>query len=153
MEINFLSNFAAKTTRIVRARMGMDHLGRIIKQIPSARWPGTHTSKIFLKSNSYFFFEIFFQNRSVIFFESHRSECPLRGHSNSWDFFFSVLSNFLLLSSCFACWLISSKRRVTSVVYSPCGTKIASGSRDKTVRIWNAQTGQCVSTLSGHTSG
>ena len=37
-----------------------------------------------------------------------------------------------------------------SVVYSPCGTKIASASADKTLRIWNAQTGQCVSTLSGH---
>ena len=42
------------------------------------------------------------------------------------------------------------KRSVLSVVYSPCGTKIASASRDKTLRIWNAQTGQCVSTLRGH---
>ena len=40
------------------------------------------------------------------------------------------------------------ERRVSSVVYSPCGTKIASASADKTLRIWNAQTGQCVSTLS-----
>jgi hypothetical protein len=36
------------------------------------------------------------------------------------------------------------------VVYSPCGTKIASASGDNTVKIWNAQTGQCVSTLRGH---
>jgi len=36
------------------------------------------------------------------------------------------------------------------VVYSPDGTKIASGSGDKTLKIWNAQTGQFVSTLSGH---
>ncbi len=36
------------------------------------------------------------------------------------------------------------------MVYSPCGTKVASGSVDKTLKIWNAQTGQCVSTLSGH---
>jgi WD40 repeat protein len=35
------------------------------------------------------------------------------------------------------------------VVYSPDGTKIASASRDKTVKIWNAQTGQCVSVDSG----
>ena len=33
------------------------------------------------------------------------------------------------------------------MVYSPDGTKIASGSGDNTVKIWNAQTGQCVSTL------
>ena len=33
------------------------------------------------------------------------------------------------------------------MVYSPCGTKMASASGDKTIKIWNAQTGQCVSTL------
>jgi WD40 repeat protein len=37
-----------------------------------------------------------------------------------------------------------------SVVYSPDGTKIASASMDNTLKIWNAQTGQCVSTLIGH---
>ena len=36
------------------------------------------------------------------------------------------------------------------MVYSPDGTKIASGSGDETIKIWNAQTGQCVSTLTGH---
>jgi WD40 repeat protein len=36
------------------------------------------------------------------------------------------------------------------VVYSPDGKNIASGSGDKTIKVWNAQTGQCVSTLSGH---
>ncbi len=35
------------------------------------------------------------------------------------------------------------------MVYSPCGTKIASASCDKTLKIWNPQTGQCVSTLRG----
>ena len=34
------------------------------------------------------------------------------------------------------------------MVYSPDGTKLASGSWDMTLKIWNAQTGQCVSTLS-----
>ena len=36
------------------------------------------------------------------------------------------------------------------MVYSPDGKNIASGSGDKTIKVWNAQTGQCVSTLNGH---
>ena len=66
----------------------------------------------------------------------------------------------IFFSSCrlifFPCRVVSCadswhcKRSVFSVVYSPDGTKLASGSRDKTFKIWNAQTGQCVSTLSGH---
>ncbi|MBQ2304165.1 MAG: hypothetical protein II256_07095 [Bacteroidales bacterium] len=39
---------------------------------------------------------------------------------------------------------------VFSVAYSPDGTKIVSGSRDNTVKIWNANTGQCLQTLKGH---
>ncbi|MEE0961644.1 MAG: hypothetical protein U0L54_03740, partial [Bacteroidales bacterium] len=39
---------------------------------------------------------------------------------------------------------------VTSVAYSPDGTKIISGSHDKTIKIWNANTGQCLQTLKGH---
>ena len=34
------------------------------------------------------------------------------------------------------------------MVYSPDGTKLASGSRDKTLKIWNTKTGKCDSTLS-----
>ena len=40
---------------------------------------------------------------------------------------------------------------VNSVAYSPDGTKIISGSSDKTVKIWNANTGECLQTLEGHT--
>jgi WD40 repeat protein len=36
------------------------------------------------------------------------------------------------------------------VAWSPDGKNIASGSADKTIKVWNAQTGQCVSTLTGH---
>jgi len=42
---------------------------------------------------------------------------------------------------------------VTSVAYSPEGTHIVSGSWDRTIRVWNATTGQCVAgPLQGHTS-
>ena len=30
------------------------------------------------------------------------------------------------------------------------GTRLASGSRDKTIRIWNISTGECESVLRGH---
>ena len=39
---------------------------------------------------------------------------------------------------------------VWSVAYSPDGKNIASGSFGKTIKVWNAQTGQCASTLIGH---
>ena len=39
---------------------------------------------------------------------------------------------------------------VLSVAYSPDGTKIISGSGDKTIKIWEANTGECLKTLKGH---
>ena len=43
--------------------------------------------------------------------------------------------------------------RVTSVAYSPDGRHIVSGSRDMTIRIWDAKTGAAIgdSPLEGHT--
>jgi WD40 repeat protein len=40
---------------------------------------------------------------------------------------------------------------VTSVCVSPDGSRIISGSYDNTVRVWDAVSGACVSTLEGHT--
>lgn len=38
----------------------------------------------------------------------------------------------------------------TSVVFSPDGTIVASASEDKTIRLWNAETGECMHKLKGH---
>ena len=42
---------------------------------------------------------------------------------------------------------------VRSVAFSPNGVRLASGSWDKTVRVWNWASGTCVATLEGHTGG
>ena len=39
---------------------------------------------------------------------------------------------------------------VNSVCYSPDGKTLASGSNDKTVRIWDVMSGECVHVLNGH---
>ena len=46
--------------------------------------------------------------------------------------------------------LIGHSDPVTSVCFSPDGSKIVTGSMDKTVKIWDATNGACVSTLEGH---
>ena len=39
---------------------------------------------------------------------------------------------------------------VESVCFSPDGKQLASGSHDRTVRLWDVETGACVKTLEGH---
>ena len=39
---------------------------------------------------------------------------------------------------------------VRSVCFSPDGRRLASGSFDRTVRLWDVETGACVRTLEGH---
>ena len=39
---------------------------------------------------------------------------------------------------------------VNSVAFSPCGGRIASASADRTIKVWEASTGTCQSTLRGH---
>ena len=40
---------------------------------------------------------------------------------------------------------------MSSVGFNHDGTKIVSGSYDKTIRVWNVDTGECILTLKGHT--
>jgi WD40 repeat protein len=42
---------------------------------------------------------------------------------------------------------------VWSVAFSPDSTRLASGSGDRTVKVWDASSGQCVQTLEGHSDG
>ncbi|HEY9824302.1 MAG TPA: NB-ARC domain-containing protein [Stenomitos sp.] len=44
------------------------------------------------------------------------------------------------------------QNRILAVAFSSDGKYLASGSLDRTIKIWNPETGQCVATLYGHTS-
>jgi WD40 repeat protein len=48
-------------------------------------------------------------------------------------------------------WLSGHDKYVFSVAYSPNGTRIVSGSEDKTLKLWDAETFEELCTLTGHT--
>ena len=47
-------------------------------------------------------------------------------------------------------WL---RRRSIGVAVFPDGRRVVSGSLDKTLKVWDVETGECVATLEGHSSG
>ena len=47
------------------------------------------------------------------------------------------------------CTQAGHKHSVSSIAFSPDGTRVVTGSRDKTVKIWDARTGAEVSGFSG----
>ena len=59
-------------------------------------------------------------------------------------------SNRHFLGSDFTCY--GHTKAVHSVAFSPDGTRIASGSSDQTIKIWDAKTGAEITTLKGHSS-
>ena len=63
-------------------------------------------------------------------------------------FFFRLIFFPWRVVSCADSWHF--KHRVYSVAWSKNGKQVASGSRDKSVKIWETSTGECVSTLTGH---
>ena len=69
-------------------------------------------------------------------------ECPVTWYSRGYVFFPSF---FLLIQM-----LTYHNYSVNSVAWSPDGKKIASGSFDGTIKIWDSQSGECESTLTGH---
>ncbi|KAG0300314.1 hypothetical protein BGZ97_003297, partial [Linnemannia gamsii] len=46
--------------------------------------------------------------------------------------------------------LIGHVGNITCVVFSPCGTQVASASGHEAVRLWNSETGECLFVMEGH---
>ncbi|HEY9611341.1 serine/threonine-protein kinase [Allocoleopsis sp.] len=68
----------------------------------------------------------------------------LRDTSNAWN-----NSEKIALAST----LMGHSQKVRSIAISPDGQLLASGSEDKTIKVWNLRTGQLLRTLTGHSEG
>jgi len=78
---------------------------------------------------------------------------PLNGEENKFIYAFSngiVAREINSKGSSIVFERYEHTKEVNSVCYSPDGKTIASGSADKTIRLWNAQTGAPIMTLTGH---
>ncbi|MBD0345744.1 MAG: serine/threonine protein kinase [Coleofasciculus sp. Co-bin14] len=74
--------------------------------------------------------------------------------------FLSIISSFLSITTPSHLWEKAKLRRtlfghsdvVKSIAISPDGQFLASGSYDKTIKLWSLRTGELLNTLSGHTN-
>jgi len=57
---------------------------------------------------------------------------------------------YLLSGACSFVYIFGHSRHVSSVAFSPDGQRLASGSADQTVKVWNTRTGQELLSLKGH---
>ena len=105
--------------------------------------------------------------RFVLTFSPILAQAPSQAYSSAWHF--SPLKSIIkstfqdqawqavcvksgILEQWSACLLTCEGHsdEVTGVVFSPDGSQLASGSGDRTVRVWDVQTSQCQYTLEGH---
>ena len=62
------------------------------------------------------------------------------------------MSNMENLSMCSLFKLTGHSKGIRSVVFSPNGEYLASGSEDSTIGVWRVSSGELIRTLSGHSS-
>jgi len=68
---------------------------------------------------------------------------PRRYRNWEWDYLRANLDKSLLT-------FVGHERWIACIAFSPDGTQLASGGKDRTVRIWDVRTGQIVRVLKGH---
>ena len=72
--------------------------------------------------------------------------------ATGWDYPDNAVRVWDLANGELLAVMTGHRNRVSSVAFSPDGTRIASSSQDQTVRVWDAASGKSVAVLQGHTS-